>query len=160
MCFPTISSPTPGSKDLPFGCNPAPHLVHSAFSAACLAEQKQWAVYGFLLMGAQISASWLQEPYSEVFKICASSAAFQKAAGTRVGVMRVAISARGMQTLFHSNSSKPTKTQITFLWTTSDSSSNRSTLHLKLCPGTLMVQFQVENKACRQVQKHFRNQSR
>lgn len=57
------------------------------------------------------------EPYSEeAFQICAASAASQKAAGNTMGIMKVAVSDRGTQTLYFTNgwhSSKPTKTQFT-----------------------------------------------
>lgn len=75
--------------------------------------------------------------------------------------MRVAISARGMQTLFYIGMQQLQAHQkpvyLSLLWITSDSSSNNSVNYLKSCPGILMVQFQVENKVCRQVQKHSRN---
>lgn len=62
---------------------------------------------------------------------------------------------RGMQQLqAHQN-----PIYLSWLWLTTDSSSKRK-MHYLSCPGILTVQLQVENKVCRQVQKHSRNQRR
>lgn len=120
MCLPTIFSYTLGSEQrftvIYLVFNTPPHVVCFAFPTACLAEHTQCTVFcsqedRFL---SNLCTQFCRAPCSEEgFKMCASSASPQKAAGNRVGNINMAVHAIGTQTLHVTNgwhSSKPTKT--------------------------------------------------